>query len=70
MSKITIGFVAAFMASTAFAQEAPDPAIQLLNEANARVVDLARQVRAATKRAEDAEAKLKAAEKPAATEKK
>ncbi|MCC3246654.1 hypothetical protein LG047_15235 [Methylocystis sp. WRRC1] len=69
MKRLTITIIALF-ATQALAQEAPDPALQLLNEANARVVDLARQVRAATKRAEDAEAKLKAAEKPAATEKK
>lgn len=69
MRKITIAFTIAFMAIPAFAQEAPDPAIQLLNEANARVIDLARQLQAAQKRANEAEAKLHAAEKPA-TEKK
>lgn len=69
MKRLTITIIALF-ATQALAQEAPDPALQLLNEANARVVDLARQLQTAQKRANEAEAKLKPPAKPADPERK
>lgn len=47
--KLKIALAAALIATPAFAQQPPqqDPALALLNEANGRVVEIARQLNAA-----------------------
>lgn len=68
--KLKIALAAAMLATPSFAQQPPqqDPALVLLNEANARVVEIARQLNVANERAQRAEARVKELEK--ATEQK